>query len=133
MSEKKRININKNVEDFILSLVKSEDGSVTWSRHINRLLLDHIAILEDSFPNNIDPEVIELLKYISTPYVSDLSKFKYGQNYHQFFYSFYFKCEQLDILSPSQKTLFNDVFMSLEISHVEAISLITFLQLSTTV
>ncbi|MGN5461177.1 hypothetical protein ABVL51_20010, partial [Acinetobacter baumannii] len=74
MSEKKRISISKPLSQYISSLSRNtdntavEESNVAWSKHINRMLIDHISLLEEhtlSVLKKLDPEVLHALKMIT--------------------------------------------------------------------
>ncbi len=85
MSEKKRISISKPVSQYISSLSRStantdaEESNVSWSKHINRMLIDYISLLEEhtaSVLKKIDPEVVQALKIITKSHSESLFLYK---------------------------------------------------------
>lgn len=131
MSEKKRIAISKNLENFILNLACSEKTQTAWSKHINRMMLDHITIVKTYYPYNLDPDILNCLEVISAPYKDELYSYKFGQNIQLFFYDIYYKLEKSETPPPNIKNIFLEKFMHLNLNHLESLGLVTYLQLTT--
>ncbi|WP_173912926.1 hypothetical protein [Acinetobacter sp. Marseille-Q1618] len=133
MSDKKRISINAKVDEYIRRLpqiIENDRNRIVWSKHINRLILDHLAVLHDYYPNYLNERIIVVLKQISFPFINELNDYHYGMNVHDFFDSLLYKAEQLGILDAESKLIFVNEFSNTILSPLESLSLVSYLQCS---
>ena len=137
MSEKKRISISKPVSQYISSLSRStantdaEESNVSWSKHINRMLIDYISLLEEhtaSVLKKIDPEVVQALKIITKSHSESLFLYKYGQDIHKFIFSIYFYEFGLNDMDATIKHVLIEDFTKLSLTKIESLALISYLQ-----
>ncbi|WP_455803188.1 hypothetical protein [Acinetobacter guillouiae] len=137
MSEKKRISISKPLSQYISSLSRNtdntavEENNVAWSKHINRMLIDHISLLEEhtlSVLKKLDPEVLHALKMITKSHSESLFLYKYGQDIHKFIFSIYVDGFGLNEMDATIKHALIDDFTKLRLTKVESLALISYLQ-----
>lgn len=137
MSEKKRISISKPVSQYISSLSRStantdaEESNVSWSKHINRMLIDHISLLEEhtaSVLKKIDPEVVQALKIITKSHSEALFLYKYGQDIQKFIFSIYVDEFGLNEMDATIKHVLIEDFTKLSLTKIESLALISYLQ-----
>ena len=131
MSEKRKISISNEVSSFIESLERTkkeiDQNQIAWSMHINRTISDYIKIVQSNLPPHFSQSTFTALKYICSPFINELYKFKYGDDLQQVIYSFYFELEKsVDIPEDIKKEIL-DIFMVSEITHIEAVSIVNFL------
>lgn len=137
MSEKKRISISKPLSQYISSLSRNtdntavEESNVAWSKHINRMLIDHISLLEEhtlSVLKKLDPEVLHALKMITKSHSESLYLYKYGQDIHKFIFSIYVDEFGLNEMDATIKHALIEDFTKLRLTKVESLALISYLQ-----
>ncbi|WP_155393308.1 hypothetical protein [Acinetobacter nosocomialis] len=137
MSEKKRISISKPLSQYISSLSRNtdntavEESNVAWSKHINRMLIDHISLLEEhtlSVLKKLDPEVPHALKMITKSHSESLFLYKYGQDIHKFIFSIYVDEFGLNEMDATIKHALIEDFTKLRLTKVESLALISYLQ-----
>ena len=137
MSEKKRISISKPLSQYISSLSRNtdntavEESNVAWSKHINRMLIDHISLLEEhtlSVLKKLDPEVLHALKLITKSHSESLFLYKYGQDMHKFIFSIYVDEFGLNEMDATIKHALIEDFTKLRLTKVESLALISYLQ-----
>ena len=137
MSEKKRISISKPVSQYISSLSRStantdaEESNVSWSKHINRMLIDYISLLEEhtaSVLKKIDPEVVQALKIITKSHSEALFLYKYGQDIQKFIFSIYVDEFGLNEMDATIKHVLIEDFTKLSLTKIESLALISYLQ-----
>ena len=137
MSEKKRISISKPLSQYISSLSRNtdntavEESNVAWSKHINRMLIDHISLLEEhtlSVLKKLDPEVLHALKMITKSHSESLLLDKYGQDIHKFIFSIYFDEFGLNDMDATIKHVLIEDFTKLSLTKIESLALISYLQ-----
>ncbi|WP_171493715.1 hypothetical protein [Acinetobacter radioresistens] len=137
MSEKKRISISKPLSQYISSLSRNtdntavEESNVAWSQHINRMLIDHISLLEEptlSVLKKLDPEVLHALKMITKSHSESLFLYKYGQDIHKFIFSIYVDEFGLNEMDATIKHALIEDFTKLRLTKVESLALISYLQ-----
>ncbi len=137
MSEKKRISISKPLSQYISSLSRNtdntavEESNVAWSKHINRMLIDHISLLEEhtlSVLKKLDPEVLHALKMITKSHSESLFLYKYGQDIHKFIFSIYVDEFGLNEMDATIKHTLIEDFTKLRLTKVESLALISYLQ-----
>ncbi|HFC9456446.1 TPA: hypothetical protein ACF0SF_003404 [Acinetobacter nosocomialis] len=137
MSEKKRISISKPLSQYISSLSRNtdntavEESNVAWSKHINRMLIDHISLLEEhtlSVLKKLDPEVLHALKMITKSHSESLFLYKYGQDIHKFIFSIYVDEFGLNEMDATIKHALIEDFTKLRLTKVESLALISYLQ-----
>ncbi|HFG6948923.1 hypothetical protein U2F15_15760 [Acinetobacter baumannii] len=137
MSEKKRISISKPVSQYISSLscstanTDAEESNVSWSKHINRMLIDHISLLEEhtaTVLKKIDPEVVQALKIITKSHSEALFLYKYGQDIQKFIFSIYVDEFGLNEMDAAIKHTLIEDFTKLSLTKIESLALISYLQ-----
>lgn len=137
MSEKKRISISKPVSQYISSLscstanTDAEESNVSWSKHINRMLIDHISLLEEhtaTVLKKIDPEVVQALKIITKSHSEALFLYKYGQDIQKFIFSIYVDEFGLNEMDAAIKHALIEDFTKLSLTKIESLALISYLQ-----
>lgn len=137
MSEKKRISISKPLSQYISSLSRNtentavEESNVAWSKHINRMLIDHISLLEEhtlSVLKKLDPEVLHALKMITKSHSESLFLYKYGQDIHKFIFSIYVDEFGLNEMDATIKHALIEDFTKLRLTKLESLALISYLQ-----
>ncbi|EJB8578615.1 MULTISPECIES: hypothetical protein [Acinetobacter] len=137
MSEKKRISISKPLSQYISSLSRNtdntavEESNVAWSKHINRMLIDHISLLEEhtlSVLKKLDPEVLHALKMITKSHSESLFLYKYGQDIHKFIFSIYVDEFGLNEMDATIKHALIEDFTKLNLTKIESLALISYLQ-----
>lgn len=137
MSEKKRISISKPLSQYISSLSHNTDNTegevsnVAWSKHINRMLIDYISLLEEhtlSVLKKLDPEVLHALKMITKSHSESLFLYKYGQDIHKFIFSIYVDEFGLNEMDATIKHALIEDFTKLRLTKVESLALISYLQ-----
>lgn len=137
MSEKKRISISKPLSQYISSLSRNtdntavEESNVAWSKHINRMLIDHISLLEEhtlSVLKKLDPEVLHALKMITKSHSESLFLYKYGQDIHKFIFSIYVDEFGLNEMDATIKHALIEDFTKLNLTKIESLALISYMQ-----
>ncbi len=108
-----------------------EESNVAWSKHINRMLIDHISLLEEhtlSVLKKLDPEVLHALKMITKSHSESLFLYKYGQDIHKFIFSIYVDEFGLNEMDATIKHALIEDFTKLRLTKVESLALISYLQ-----
>ncbi|HAV2990398.1 TPA: hypothetical protein JH915_003739 [Acinetobacter baumannii] len=132
MGEKRKISISSEVSNYIESLARTskenDQDQISWSMHINKMLCDYISIVQSNLPESLSPQIADALVFICQNYIDDLYKINYRDDLKHYLYNFYFNLEKESQIPPYIKSEFLDHFMEMELTHIEALSILHFLK-----